>query len=134
MSRTIKLRPHHFNTLLLIWYPREHWEGNPLDWMKVDEEYTAEHIEFWRQLSKDIRNGDGLLIEPTPSLDVVCENCRQTLHRYEPSCEKPDNDYRNGIRLFHDMNLEYGVSYPATEITKKMDRWVEKHPYLPIME
>jgi len=134
MNRVIKIRPHHFNILLLIWYPREHWGGNPLNWMCKEEEYTAEHVEFWRKLSENIRNGDELLIEPTPTLDSICENCKQTTQRYKPYCEKPDSGYRHSDRLFLDMDLRYGTLYPAKEIVEKMNRWAKEHPHLPIME
>ena len=108
--------------------------GNPLRWMNKEEDHTPDYIEFWRKLSDDIRNNHELYIEPTPSLDVVCQNCQETTLRYNLSCQRPDNDYRNGIKLFHDMGLKYGVEYPAQEVAKRMRRWAKEHPYLPIQE
>ena len=139
MSRTIKLRTHHFRVLSLIWYPEMAWGSGLLeniDYSVIRYGYTRKHFEFLRKLSKDIRKDDELLIEPTSTLDTICKNCKQTTQKYRPECDESDEYVQIGEQLFKaenkpfsDLHLKYGVRYPAKEIVGKIDGWVKEHPY-----
>ncbi|MBI5392047.1 DUF1284 domain-containing protein [Candidatus Woesearchaeota archaeon] len=132
MTKVTKVRPHHFNTLLLIWYPKNSCGGNPI--RGINKEYSREHGKYWRKIANEIRKSDDVIVEPVPSIDSLCENCKATADQYKPACEREDTNYRNELRLFREMGLEYGKQYVGKDIAERIDCWVQEHPMLPLWE
>lgn len=132
MEKIIHIRPHHFNTLLLIWYPKNDWGGSPV--RTINKEYSRKHGKYWKSIANELRNNHNILVEPVPSIDSLCENCKATANQYRPSCEREDNNYRGELRLFRELGLEYGKQYAARDIVERIDRWVQEHPELPLWE
>lgn len=131
MTKVIRI-PHHFNTLLLIWYPKNSYGGNPIKGINMD--YGRENGKYWRKVASEIRRSKDIVIEPVPSIDSLCENCKATASQYKPHCEREDSNYRGERRLFNELGLEYGKQYAAKDIVEKIDDWVSKHPTLPLWE
>lgn len=130
--RVVKLRPHHFNFIVAVWYPRYGKNGI----LQFLEKYcNLEYSEFFRKLAEDLKTDNELYIELVPSLDDACEICRRTAKKYRPvKCDSPDSLYFSGkkYKLFKDMDLNYGKKYPAKLIIQKIDEWVEKNPNWPL--
>lgn len=126
-KKSIRLRPHHFTNLILVWNPekvKKYLGKTSLEY--TEEVYGKPMAEYLSSIAKRVRSEPALKIVPVGALDDICSHCNPDS---DPDCRLPDitTFYRN--LPFYDLKLKFGKAYNAKKISKKLDEWVEKHPH-----